>query len=145
MYSILMRATQSCMAVSAQGRLGATVLPSRGESFIPWDGVERVLMETRSRIMGALDRELDHIRATYQAVAQASTEARTLETEAVQGEAGTALMEAPPLPQNVVTVSRELFMGSTPQEAVLDPALEQATVEELNAALADAFNHVSGQ
>ena len=142
MYSILMRATQSCMAVSAEGRFGATVLPSRGESFIPWDGVERVLMETRSRIMGALDRELDHIRATCHAVAKAS--AQTM-PEASQIEQGAALMEAPPLPQNVVTVSRELFMGSTPQEVVLDPALEQATVEELNAALADAFNHVSGQ
>jgi len=54
-------------------------------------------------------------------------------------------MTVDPLPVNVVPVSRELFMGSAPQEAVLDPALERATVEELNAALADAFNHVSGQ
>ena len=95
--------------------------------------------------MGALDRELDHIRATCHAVAKASAQTVPAEPETAQGEQGTALMEAPPVPQNVVTVSRELFMGSTPPEAVLDPALEQATVEELNAALADAFNHVSGQ
>jgi hypothetical protein len=45
----------------------------------------------------------------------------------------------------VVTVSRELFVSEAPREMVLDPALEKATVDELNAALADAFNHVSGQ
>jgi hypothetical protein len=95
-----------------------------------------MLLETR-RALGALDRELDQIRASRKAARQ---------FQAIRDESGAELMEAAPLPRNVVSISRDLFLSETPPtEVVLDPALEKATVEELNAALADAFNHVSGQ
>ena len=50
-----------------------------------------------------------------------------------------------PLPQNVVPVGRDLFRTNElpPPEAALDPALERATVQELNDALAAAFSHMS--
>lgn len=133
-----MRATQSCMPTSAQGAFLGTYSPGKSHSDL--GSVERVLIETRKRIVNALDRELDQIRATRQAAAVGTAN----QPEFAENEAGATLMEAAPLPLNVLTVSRELFINEAPQEAVLDPALEQATVEELNAALADAFNHVAG-
>ena len=50
-----------------------------------------------------------------------------------------------PLPMNVVPVGRDLFRTTElpPREAAINPALERATVEELNAALAAAFSEMS--
>lgn len=138
-----MRATQSCKPLAAQADFRGTVLHSHSGPCLALDGVERVLMETRSRILGALDRELDQIRASYQAQMDATHRSAVAGPESEEG--GVNLMAASPVPQNVLTVSRELFIAEAPQEVVLDPALERATVEELNAALADAFNHVSGR
>ena len=49
------------------------------------------------------------------------------------------------LPLNVVPVGRNFFRTSDlpPAEAVLDPVLERATIEELNAALEAAFSQIA--
>jgi hypothetical protein len=128
-----MRAIQSCMPPSAQADLRGTFTAPPSASDL--SSVERLIIDTRRRIVGVLDRELNQIRATW-AVNQ---------PESIQDELGMSLMEASPLPRNVVSVSRDLFISEAPEEVVLDPALEKATVDELNAALADAFNHVSAR
>lgn len=126
-----MSAIQSCMPPSPQAGLSGESLESDGDLY----RVERLLAETR-RALGALDRELDQIRASRKAARN---------PEPLQNNATTDSGEPQSLPRNVVSFSRDLFISETPPEVILDPALEKATVEELNAALADAFNHISAR
>lgn len=96
------------------------------------EGVELALIEARGRILGALDRELEAVRAR-----------RTRHTNGL-GIVHEVFQQSP-LPANVLTVSREAFelREPAPLEAAIDPALERATLEELNAALAAAFSQMS--
>jgi len=126
-----MTAIQSCMHLSTQAGLSGSLSVTDHDL----GRVEQMLVETR-RALGALDRELDQIRASRKA---------TRQLQAIRDEGCTEIVEASSLPRNVVSISRDLFLSEAPAEVVLDPALEKATVEELNAALADAFNHVSGR
>ncbi len=97
------------------------------------EGVELALIEARGRILGALDRELETVRA--QRIRRANGSGMVRE-----------VFQQSPLPANVLTVSREIFefREPAPLEAAIDPALERATLEELNAALAAAFSQMSG-
>lgn len=96
------------------------------------EGVELALMEVRGRILSALDRELEAVRAM---------KARPTNGSGAPPE----VFPQSPLPANVLTLDREIFAPKEPlpPEAALDPALERATIEELNAALAAAFSQVS--
>jgi hypothetical protein len=96
------------------------------------EGVELALIEARSRILSALDCELEAVRAM---------KARPTNGSGVSPE----VFQQSPLPANVLTLNREIFAPKEqlPPEAALDPALERATIEELNAALAAAFSQVS--
>lgn len=96
------------------------------------EGVELALIEARGRILGALDRELEALRA----LRVRRTNGSGVFHEVFQQSA---------LPANVLTVSRETFAPKeeAPPEAMIDPALERATIEELNAALAAAFSQMS--
>lgn len=96
------------------------------------EGVELALIEARGRILGALDRELAAVRARR--------------TRHINGPSmAHEIFQQSPLPSNVLTVSREIFESREPAplEAAIDPALERATLEELNAALAAAFSQMS--
>ena len=97
-----------------------------------WEGVELALIEARGRILGALDRELEAVRAL---------KARRTNGSVTFHE----VFQQSPLPANVLPVGREIFASKEqlPPEAALDPALERATIEELNAALAAAFSQIS--
>lgn len=98
------------------------------------EGVESALIEARGRILSALDRELDAVRAMKAHPANGSSPFPEI-------------FQQSPLPANVLTLNPDVFAAPTkeqlPTEAALDPALERATIEELNAALAAAFNQVS--
>lgn len=99
-----------------------------------WEGVELVLLEVRGRILNALDRELEAVRATIKGCPTNGCSASP------------EVLHQSPLPANVLTLNREVFASTReplPAEAALDPALERATIEELNAALAAAFSQVS--
>jgi hypothetical protein len=96
------------------------------------EGVELALLEARNRIVGALDRELETVRAL---------KTRWTNTGGMSHE----VFQQSTLPANVLKVDREQFNSKdqAPPEAALDPVLERATLEELNAALAAAFNQMS--
>lgn len=96
------------------------------------EGVELALIETRGRILGALDRELEAVRALRGRRTNGSGDFHEV-------------FQPSGLPANVLTVSREVFAPKeeAPPEAMIDPALERATIEELNAALAAAFSQMS--
>ncbi len=102
-----MRAIQSCMPSATQaGRKGKFTPPPSASDVAR---VERLIKETR-RVLGVLDRELDEIRSARESQAVAAGD----QSESFQNESGKAMMEAAPLPQNVVTVSRELFRLRSP-------------------------------
>ncbi len=101
-------------------------------SFERLEGVELALQEARNRLVGAFDRELEMVRAL---------KARWTNTGGISHE----VFQQSSLPANVLKVDREFFNSNdqAPPEAALDPVLERATLEELNAALAAAFNQMS--
>jgi hypothetical protein len=110
---------------------GPSVVTS-ARSLEPLEGVELALIEARGRVLSALDRELAAVRAIR---ARRTAGSGTFHE----------VFQQSPLPSNVLTAGRELFIAKeqAPLEAALDPALERATLEELNAALAAAFNQMS--
>ncbi len=112
-------------------------------------GLELSLMEARSKVVSVLDREISEVRSMKKIAASrdgsfAITAFKPAETctpvKALQN-----FTHPTPLPPNVVAISRELFTATEPKpvEMALDPELEQATIDELNAALAAAFSHIS--
>ena len=94
------------------------------------------LLDTRNRIVGALDRELAEVRSL-----------KNMTDVTVLTKSAQDFIEHAPLPNNVLPVGREIFTASElkPAEMTLDPSLERATIEELNAALAAAFTQMSAQ
>ena len=100
--------------------------------------METSLMRTRNQVVGYFDRELAKLRRFRTAREGGSP-------KAAEQAVAAALMQEAPLPSNVVAVGRDVFASKEmpPVEARLDPDLERATVEELNAALEAAFFHVS--
>lgn len=103
---------------------GVTAGHDAVKGIVQLDRIEQMLMETKGRILRALDRELETLRAMK----------TVREVPAIAQ-----------LPNNVLEVGREFFTTPKPPpvEAMLDPALEKATIEELNAALAAAFSQMS--
>lgn len=122
-------------------------LPPNAAGVVPapeLEGVEAALMAARDRILKELDRELAAIRVLRTRTRQASAPAM-LAVADPWNDAVPDLSQCPPLPGNVVPVAREVFapQPELPVEAALDPELERATIEELNAALAAAFNQMA--
>ncbi len=112
-------------------------------------GVEMSLMEARSQVVSVLDREISEVRSLKK-MASSRLEAFDLPSSKpaatrAQGKATNDYNQPAPLPANVLAISRELFTATEPKpvEMALDPELERATIEELNAALAAAFSHIS--
>lgn len=112
-------------------------------------GVEISLMEARSQVVSVLDREISEVRSLKKMVASRDqsfgvpsfnpADSRTPVKPSQE------FRKPAPLPDNVLAISRELFTATEPKpvEMALDPELERATIEELNAALAAAFSHIS--
>lgn len=112
-------------------------------------GVEISLMEARSQVVSVLDREISEVRSLKKmAASRVETSAlpsfNPADSRAL-GKPAQEFSQPSPLPANVLAISRELFTATElkPVEMALDPELERATIEELNAALAAAFSHIS--
>ncbi len=109
--------------------------------------LEASLEETRNRVMGALDEELVSIRHwmdSLQSLEPALSIYRP-EKDAAQSAGKVAAATKPSKPNNIVQLSSQDFANvQEPMvtEPPLDPALEKATMEELNAALAAVFEHM---
>lgn len=95
------------------------------------DEVEFALLEARNRILSALDRELAEVRSQKSGINPPQT--RSLHRYDAD------------LPANVLPIGHDVFAlaNSLPLEASVDPALERATIEELNAALEAAFSQMT--
>lgn len=112
-------------------------------------GVELSLMEARSKVTSVLDREISEVRTLKKMVATRegsfAIPAFTPSESRLSAKAQQNFTHPATLPPNVVALSREHFTASEPKpvEMALDPELERATIEELNAALAAAFSHIS--
>lgn len=112
-------------------------------------GVEISLMEARSQVVSVLDREISEVRSLKKRVATQSPSSGFYSSNKVDSKTPDMISreftKPASLPANVLAISRELFNGSEPKpvEMALDPELERATIEELNAALAAAFSHIS--
>jgi hypothetical protein len=103
-------------------------------SMDSWDDIELALLEARGRVLSALDRELDAVR---------TLKARRTRVSSSRHE----VFRESQLPSNVLPMEQKESPAreEAPPEATLDPALERATIEELNAALAAAFNQMSSK
>jgi hypothetical protein len=108
-------------------------------------------MEARSKVVSVLDREISEVRCLKKMMAARDgclplPSFKPAESNAPV-KAQQSLTHPVTLPDNVVAISRELFTASEPKpvEMALDPELERATIEELNAALAAAFSHISAR
>ena len=113
--------------------------------------LESTLLEARGRVLGSMDRELASIRGWLDAL-QNFDPTRSLQKPGpnvtlVGSDSALSELETEPsasIASNIVPFSASDFQ---PSDAVLpeppvDPALEQATVDELNAALAAVFQHM---
>ena len=103
--------------------------------------VEKSLLETRTKVLVALDQELSTLRGCL-----ASIEASVQSSGTPSGAPGMdQLMQNAPQYQvdNTIAMNPSNPSAQSISEAELDPRLVQATVDELNAALAAAFNQVS--
>lgn len=114
-------------------------------------GIEISLMEARSKVVSVLDREISEVRALKKMMA---THDGSYAIPSIKSAESCAPVKTQqncthpmPLPDNVVAISREFFTATEPKpmEMALDPELERATIEELNAALAAAFSHISAR
>lgn len=113
--------------------------------------LESSLEETRGRVLSALDEELASIRQWMESLKDFDTTLKVYHPEAETS--ATALAAPtdkapskfkPSKPSNIVELTAQDFaIAPEPlREAALDPALEQATMDELNAALAAVFEHM---
>ena len=110
--------------------------------------IEATLVEARLRVVSTFDRELSSVRGWLQAL-QSFDPTLTMETTGNQAsddeeeqEMPNLMEEAPqPLKNNIVAFNKGDFeeQSDAVPEPVVDPGLEQATIEELNAALEEAF------
>lgn len=119
--------------------------------------LEAALLDARGRMLMSFDRELASLRGWMDSIEHfdPTTGLQTLADAARlrSDESFEDLMAAPPpfLPSNVVPftasasgVGNAVAMELPPlEEQPLDPHLANATIEELNAALAAAFEHMS--
>lgn len=105
-------------------------------------GVEISLMEARSQVVSVLDREISEVRSLKK---MAASRLQSIDLPSFKPAESPVSGKAAPLPSNVLAISRELFTSTDPKpvEMALDPELERATIDELNAALAAAFSHIS--
>ncbi|WP_038159366.1 hypothetical protein [Verrucomicrobium sp. BvORR106] len=113
--------------------------------------IEATLVEARLRVVSTFDRELSSVRGWLQAL-QSFDPTLNMETKVNQdhSEDGASdlqyLMEAAPEPasSNIVAFNKGDFASQTTPvpEPELDPGLTKATVEELNAALEEAFREM---
>jgi hypothetical protein len=109
--------------------------------------LESSLEETRGRVLSALDEELASIRQWMESLKDFDTNLTVYRPDT---EAAAALAEKAPSkfkpskPSNIVELTAQDFaMAPEPlHEPALDPVLEKATMDELNAALAAAFEHM---
>lgn len=114
--------------------------------------LEATLLEARGRVLFSMDRELASLRGWMDAL-QNFDPSHSLQKPEEQTASENAplsglLEEAPQtVASNIVPFSVADFTtrSAVLREPVLDPTLEQATVDELNAALAAAFQHVADQ
>ena len=111
--------------------------------------MERSLLETRTQVMTVLDQELSALRRCLSSIESADPTSQA-KHEAPQFPAFMGMeqvLKNPPSFQvdNVIQMPPTSFTchNDSPSEAEPDPKLAQATVDELNAALAAAFSQVS--
>ena len=113
--------------------------------------LESSLEETRGRVLSALDEELASIRqwmetlqdfeptlTVYRPEAETSANGMTVPAEKAPSKF------TPSKPTNIVELTAQDFalVQEPLREPELDPALEKATMDELNAALSAAFEHI---
>ncbi|RBP43710.1 hypothetical protein DES53_105109 [Roseimicrobium gellanilyticum] len=109
--------------------------------------LESSLEETRGRVLSALDEELASIRQWMESLKDFDTALTVYRPEAetsAEGSEKTPSKFKPSKPSNIVELTAQDF-AMTPEplrEPALDPTLEQATMDELNAALAAVFEHM---
>ena len=99
-----------------------------------WDAIEQSLLEARGRFLSALDGEIEALRAL---------KARCIRIVSSRHE----VFPESHVPPNVLPMGNRAPAAADglPLEATLDPALERATIEELNASLAAAFRQISSK
>jgi hypothetical protein len=116
--------------------------------------LEAALIEARGRIIRSFDRELASLRGWMASLEHSDAPAafQSLDEAALGSPDGSLeqLLSEPPHPaaSNIVPFSVPSYPESTDpavEEQPLDPALASATMEELNAALASAFQQMSQQ
>lgn len=112
--------------------------------------LESSLEETRGRVLGALDEELAAIRQWMESLKDFDPTLRVYRPEAESSAHSVAVSEKTPAkfkpsqPNNIVEFTAQDFVQvqEPVREPSLDPALEKATMDELNAALAAVFENM---
>lgn len=116
--------------------------------------LEAALLEARGRVIRSFDRELASLRGWMASLEHADVPAayQSIDDPAsasAEGSLEQLMSEAPhPAASNIVPFAVPSYMESTDpavEEQPLDPSLASATMEELNAALASAFQQMSQQ
>lgn len=107
--------------------------------------LEASLEETRGRVLSALDEELASIRKWMESLENMDSNLTIYRPESAAGAKKDKAAKTSK-PDNIVQLHPQDFAGEpqepTIQEPPLDPALEKATMDELNAALAAVFEHM---
>jgi hypothetical protein len=112
--------------------------------------LESSLEETRGRVLSALDQELAAIRQWMESLKDFDPTLHIYRPEAESSAHSVTVSEKAPAkfkpskPNNIVEFTAQDFVQvqEPVREPSLDPALEKATMDELNAALAAVFENV---
>jgi hypothetical protein len=114
--------------------------------------LEAALLEARGRVMLSFDRELASLRGWMDSLEHfdpmVGLQPLPESGSGLVGGSLESLMAEPPKPaaSNILPFTTSAFLGDTEkvvEEPPLDPALASATLDELNAALTAAFQHMA--